>query len=178
MTFSEYLAENYDELKGAASRIAGSDGDDLLHEVILQLYDSKPETIKGLIAKGDLKFWVLRVMLNNYNSSTSRYHYKWRKDAERVRKFSEQVRAWSTVNGSAAKREQLMTHIEQKLAGLEWFDAEIFAIYFEEQHSLNSLSEATGISRHTLYSAIRRAKKEIQGSGGPDSESDESHGDR
>ena len=37
MTLDGYLSRNYDDLLQAAYRIAGKDGPDLLHEVILQL---------------------------------------------------------------------------------------------------------------------------------------------
>ena len=36
MTLDGYLSRNYDDLLQAAYRIAGKDGPDLLHEVILQ----------------------------------------------------------------------------------------------------------------------------------------------
>ena len=74
MTLDGYLARNYDDLLQAAYRIAGGDGPDLLHEVILQLYQTKQETIDGLLERDQMKYWVLRVMVNNYNSKTSRYH--------------------------------------------------------------------------------------------------------
>ena len=92
MTLDRYLERNYSDLLQAAERIAGRDGPDLLHEVILQLYQTKQETLDGLLERGQMKYWALRVMVNNYNSKTSRYHYKWRKDIERRRKFSHHIR--------------------------------------------------------------------------------------
>lgn len=178
MNLSRYLEKNYADLEQAAFRIAGRDGPDLLHEVILQLYQTKEETIEGLLERGQMKYWVLRVMVNNYNSKTSRYHYKWRKDMERRRKFSRHIRDWWDGDGVAAHRDQLLTHIEEQLADLPWFDAEVFAIYFEEGHTLDSFAEATGISRHTLYTTIRRVRKRIQGTGRQDRQVDESDGNR
>jgi len=72
MSLSGYLDRNYDDLLQAAHRIAGNDGPDLLHEVILQLYQTKDETIDGLLERNQLKYWILRVMVNNYNSKTPR----------------------------------------------------------------------------------------------------------
>jgi len=178
VTLHRYLEKNYGDLRQAAHRIAGRDGNDLLHEVILQLYQTKDETINGLLDRGQMKYWVLRVMVNNYNSKTSRYHYKWRKDIERRRKFSKQIEGWWDGDGVAAHRDQLLSHIEERLADLPWFEAEVFAIYFEEGHTLDSFAEATGISRHTLYTTIRRVRKELQGAGRQDSQADESNGDR
>ena len=176
MSLSGYLDRNYDDLLQAAHRIAGTDGPDLLHEVILQLYQTQDETIDGLLERNQLKYWILRVMVNNYNSKTSRYHYKWRKDIERRRKFSRQIVEWWDGDGIAAHRDELLTYIEDRLADLPWFDAEVFAIYFEDGHTLDSLSDATGISRHKLYTTIRRVRKQLQGTGRQDSQVDE--GDR
>ncbi|QDP57743.1 MAG: hypothetical protein Unbinned92contig1004_11 [Prokaryotic dsDNA virus sp.] len=178
MTLNRYLERNYTDLLQAAERIAGKDGPDLLHEVILQLYQTKAETLDGLLERGQMKYWALRVMVNNYNSKTSRYHYKWRKDIERRRKFSRQIRDWWDGDGVAAHRDELLTHIETQLADLPWFDAEVFAIYFEEGHTLDSFAEATGISRHTLYTTIRRVRKRIQGTGRQNREAHQSNGDR
>ena len=178
MTLDRYLARNYDDLLQAAERIAGRNGHDLLHEVIIQLYQTKEETLSGLLERGQMKYCVLRVMVNNYNSKTSRYHYKWRKDAERRRKFANHIRDWWDGDGVAAHRDQLLTHIEEQLADLPWFDAEVFAIYFEEGHTLDSFAEATGISRHTLYTTIRRVRKRIQRTGRQDRETHEGDGHR
>ena len=139
-----YLSRNYDDLLQAAYRIAGKDGPDLLHEVILQLYQTKQDTIDGLLERDQMKYWVLRVMVNNYNSKTSRYHYKWRKDIERRRKFARHIVDWWDGDGVAAHRDELLTHIEERLAELPWFDAEVFAIYFEEGHTLDSLRRGDG----------------------------------
>ena len=107
MTLDGYLSRNYDDLLQAAYRIAGKDGPDLLHEVILQLYQTKQDTIDGLLERDQMKYWVLRVMVNNYNSKTSRYHYKWRKDIERRRKFSRHIVDWWDGDGVAAHRDEL-----------------------------------------------------------------------
>ena len=178
MTLDGYLARNYDDLLQAAYRIAGKDGPDLLHEVILQLYQTKDETIDGLLERKQLKYWVLRVMVNNYNSKTSRYHYKWRKDLERRRKFAHHIVDWWDGDGVAAHRDELLTHIEERLADLPWFDAEVFAIYFEDGHTLDSFAESTGISRHTLYTTIRRVRKQLQGTRRQDRQLHEGDGDR
>ena len=59
MTLDGYLSRNYDDLLQAAYRIAGKDGPDLLHEVILQLYQTKQDTIDGLLERDQMKYWVL-----------------------------------------------------------------------------------------------------------------------
>ena len=56
----------------------------------------------------------------------------------------------------------LLNFIEDKLQDVEWFEKNCFAIYYGDKHSLNSLAEETGISRNTLYRAIRDVRSYIQ----------------
>ena len=97
---------------------------------------------------------------------------------ERRRKFARHIMDWWDGDGVAAHRDALLSHIEERLAELPWFDAEVFAIYFEEGHTLDLFAEATGISRHTLYTTIRRVRKEIQRTGRQNRETHEGDGNR
>jgi hypothetical protein len=45
---------------------------------------------------------------------------------------------------------------------LGWFDKKLFRVYFEEDHSLTSLSEATKISRSSCWNSISKTKKYIK----------------
>ena len=44
----------------------------------------------------------------------------------------------------------------------DWFDKQLFRVYHYEDHSLTSLSQATGISRSACYNSIRKFKKHIK----------------
>ena len=56
-----------------------ADSDDLLHDTIVALYESDKEKINKLIEKGELIFWIARIMINQYHSKTSPYFKKYRK---------------------------------------------------------------------------------------------------
>ena len=52
---------------------------------------------------------------------------------------------------------ELIAYINSILLTIDWFDAEVFRIYYTQSHSLKTLSNATGISS-TLYNASESAR--------------------
>ena len=77
-----YLENSYSKLLEISRRITSNkhpDYEDLLHETIIALYNSDQEKIKTIIEKKQLTFYIVRIMLNQYQSNTSPYHKKYRK---------------------------------------------------------------------------------------------------
>jgi|TARA_R100000306_G_C4336656_1_gene123109 hypothetical protein len=161
---NKYFEENYNKLKDIAYNITNGKGDDLLSFVIEELYKCDKDRIIEIIKKKQLTFYIVRVMLNQYHSKTSRYYYKYNKYYEyHVSGIIEAISPDNTTSEIESKEEieQRLEWIEEKLKDLYWFDAECFSIYFRESHSLNTMSKATKISRATLYKAINNAKKHL-----------------
>ena len=100
-------------------------------------------------------------MINQYNSRTSRYYYKYRKYYEyHVSGIVESISPDNIEKHTEEKEliEERLEWIESKLQDCYWFDAEVFRLYYFENHSLNSFSKATGINRNTLFKAINNVK--------------------
>ena len=161
---NKYFEENYNKLKDIAYNITNGKGDDLLSFVIEELYKCDKDRIIEIIKKKQLTFYIVRVMLNQYHSKTSRYYYKYNKYYEyHVSGIIEAISPDNTTSEieSNEEIEQSLEWIEENLKDLYWFDADCFSIYFRESHSLNTMSKATKISRATLYKAINNAKKHL-----------------
>lgn len=160
---NKYLIKNYDKLKDIAFNIAGIKyKDDLLSFVIEELYKCDQDRIKEIIENKKMTFYVIRIMINQFHSKTSRYYYKYRKYYEyHVTGIVEAISPDNTESEIEDKEliEERLEWIEEKLKDIYWFDAECFRIYFKESHSLNSLSKATKISRATIYKSINNVKK-------------------
>ncbi len=58
-------------------------------------------------------------------------------------------------------KEQLQV-IDSLLDDLNWFEAEIFRVYYIHNHSINTLTNATGIGRKTIQESLKKAKDHIQ----------------
>ena len=66
---NDYLEKSYQNLLDISKRITSNrhpDYEDLLHETILALYNADQEKIKIIIEKKQLTFYIVRIMLNQY----------------------------------------------------------------------------------------------------------------
>lgn len=104
-------------------------------------------------------------MLNQYNSKTSKFYYKYKRIAATEVPFSTpnlEIKhptitpyKLNDIDIKLTKEEQYK-YIDKKLEECHWFDAQVFRIYYLDKHSLNSMSKATQINRNTLYKSIRQ----------------------
>ena len=159
----KYLIENYHKLKDIAYNItSGKCNDDLFSFVIEELYKCDQKRISEIITKNQMTFYVVRVMINQYHSKTSRYYYKYKKYYEyHTTTTIECLSADNTQYTIKDKElvEERLEWIEEKLKDLYWFDAEVFKIYYREGFSLNQMQKETKINRNTLHKAITNVKK-------------------
>ena len=160
-----YLENSYNKLLEISKRITSNrhpDYEDLLHETILALYKSDQEKIKIIIEKKQLTFYIVRIMMNQYQSNTSPYHKKYRrtKHKEHLKEFYIYTKEPLTKDKlkEFEDKEKRLQWIDEKLKGLGWFDVSVFKLYYKEKFSLNSMSRATKINRSTLGKSIRFIK--------------------
>ena len=159
---NKYLIDNYDKLKDIAHNIAGDyNKDDLLSFVIEELYKCDQDRLNEIIKNGNIRWYLIRIMVNQYHSKTSRYYYKYNKYYEyhtttTIESITQDNTEYNIKDKEIA--EERLEWIEEKLQDLYWFDAECFRIYYREEHSLNTMSKATKISRATIYKAITNVK--------------------
>tara|TARA_Y100001938_G_scaffold133481_1_gene192896 strand:- start:30 stop:536 length:507 start_codon:yes stop_codon:yes gene_type:complete len=163
---NDYLTDNYNKLKDIAYNItSGKDDEDLLSFVIEELYKCDAKRINEIIKKKQMTFYVVRIMLNQYQSKTSRYHYKYRKYYEyHTTTTIESISPDTVVETKKQKQEveERLGWIEEKLKDLYWFDAECFRIYYREGYSLSEMARETKINKNTLYKAIRNVKNYLK----------------
>ena len=159
---NKYLTDNYDKLKDIAYNIAGvKNKDDLLSFVIEELYKCEKTRINEIIKNGNIRWYLIRIMVNQYHSKTSRYYYKYNKYYEYHTTTTIESMSADNVDYTIKEKElveERLEWIEDKLKNVYWFDAECFRIYYREEHSLNSMAKATKISRATIYKAVKNVK--------------------
>lgn len=53
---------------------------DLCQDIYIELLAKPPEKIEELYKKKQLKYFIIRMVSNNFNSKTSRFYYKYKKN--------------------------------------------------------------------------------------------------
>ena len=162
----QYITQHYDALEQMAKNITKGrhpDWEDLLHIALEAIWTADREKMDALVTKRQLRYWVARIMLNQYNSTASKYHYLYRNEDSKARKaqYDLELSRQDTVE-LMEYREHLLDEMHDHLATVPEFERLLTTLYYMEDHSFTSLAQATGISRTTIYKAIKRARHEIR----------------
>ncbi len=146
------MSENYPELQSAAQKITG--GDELWEELLhycLEEFLVKPN-ITEIVQSGGGRFYVVRMMLNQFRSTTSPFYHKYRTPTEDItQEFGEEPEVFQDHSDN-------LTRIQDALAELPWYDKMLFEIFVKESHTISSLSRATGIPRTSVNLTISRVR--------------------
>ena len=150
-----FLQENYFPLKEAAERISSNDelAEELLHYTIDE-FASKANA-EEIVQSGGARFYCVRIMLNSWKSSTSPFYFIYRKPSHNIEE----------AEGIEEEVEDL-THLSEtthrELAKLPWYDRLLFQTFLDENHTVSSLSRATGIPRTSVSLTLNRVRKHIK----------------
>jgi RNA polymerase sigma factor (sigma-70 family) len=164
---SEQLATHYKEIYQIALKITkGNDIDaqDLTQEVYIIMLEYNQEKLKTIYDNGHLKFWVARVMLNQYLRSSSPFkkkHHTYLKDENALICDLRQDNSESDISYKieTEKRLELVNGI---MNDLHFYDKTLFKVYYETNHSIRSLAEATGISTTSIFHTIKNVRNYIK----------------
>jgi hypothetical protein len=151
MTLNQYLEENYDELTRITANITKNhpDKDDLLSEVILILYDYDQAKLQEIINKKHIKFFIIGIMINQFNSATSPFHKKFRSNKiEYMDEYFEIVDDEQYDPSIDTK----ISFIENELNNAHWYVKRV--VEMKTQMSYQSIKNITSIPRSSLYSTF------------------------
>jgi DNA-directed RNA polymerase specialized sigma24 family protein len=129
---------------------------ELVQDLYLKLLEL--QDIKKIMYKEDINLYYIYKMLRSiylngqkksitmlpideelYNLSTSEYDEQADSDWERALALSNEA-----------------------LDQLYWFDAKLLRVYIEENHSIQSLHNATGISNSTIWTSMKKTKQYVR----------------
>lgn len=151
---NDWIEQNINELRKICSSISRQNNiDDLLQVCIEQLLKSKrinevPET--------ERLFFFARIVRNNFNSKTSKFHKIYRKN-----NF---VELSSNIDIPQEEYEEPVLSIEwvlqevDKIKQYDWYLGQIFLLWLSRGANLTQLSKATGIPINNLSRDIRQVK--------------------
>ena len=167
----KYIRENYASIVEVAKVITKGrlpDYEDLAHEVMCLLLEGNRTKMNKLVESDVIKWYIIRTTINQYRSSSSRYYKKYNKQNKLVQKNKNLVVEHLShitkldLTNEKINQEEILEFIDQKLQEVAWFERNCFLVYYWDELTLDSMSELTGISRNTLYSAIKETRIFLQ----------------
>ena len=172
LKLNAYINKKYTKLLEISRKLTSEkypDYEDLLHEVILELYKKDEAFINGLIFRQECLYYIVRVMINQYHSSTSPFYTKYKRHYYMRKQYKEYYilnKGYSNNDGDSwqelKEMERKLNWIDKKCKDLNWFDVQIFKIYYLNSFSLTTMQMATKINRNTLGKSIRIVKKYLK----------------
>lgn len=157
----EYISNNYHELLRISKAITKGHQlhQELLHEVILQLYDKEVIKLKKW-DDNDIKYYITAILRINWNSKTSPFYYKIRKETFNWTELTHTIEEIETEQ-EAFEKQQLFDILEQSFCDLNWFHKSLMEMYLT-LGSLKKVSTKTTIPITSISRYIKEAKTEIK----------------
>jgi len=162
---ADWITQNYEGLEKAAKNVSrGHDlWPDLLSHCILDFME-KPQAQK-IVDDGYAKFYIVRIMMNQWRSVTSPFFKQWRSD-NHLSVEDSSLGEWYHENGvdpdwNMDKIQEILDQMEGDKEDAGWYHARLVQLY-SETPNYKRLSEMTGISRTSISKSIGRARDEIK----------------
>ena len=162
-TIEEYITKNYYNLLTIAKRICKTNTDihqELLHEVILQLYDKDRINLKSY-DDNSIKYYITAVMRINYYSKTSPFYYKIRR--ERILINVDLSTCYDlSAEQESFESEELFELLEQNYSELDWFRKSLMDMYLTLNRSMAAVSRKTTIPIQSISRYIKEAREQVK----------------
>jgi hypothetical protein len=160
----KYIANNYYELLSIAKKYTKNnktwEADELLHEIILQIYERKSEIILKEYDDNSIKYFIISVIALNWKSKTSPWFYKMRKESINYIEFTEDHEVVDDFD-DAMDRQNFMDYVEEEFSEMNWFSKLLFT-KFLTYGSIAKTSRETKIPATSVSGYIKKTKKELK----------------
>jgi hypothetical protein len=128
---------------------------DLKAEVFLVLCEMDELKLVGMYERNELKFYIVRIMLNMIKSDRSTFYKNYRNYTEFV--GTEVNRELTRLNEEPT---ELFDKLEKNLEDLHWYNKEILKLYaIDFKKNAKELSRKTGIPYMSIVRTINKTKK-------------------
>lgn len=157
----QYITKNYYELLKICKKYTKNDdwASELLHECILQIYDSKSFDSMEQLPNNKIKFYIIRIISVNWCYETSPFYRKYKKQSMNTIDLTEALHI--AYPDDDLNQHEMMELMEQEWTELDWFRKNIFERYLT-MGSLKKVSKNTTIPLTSVSRYINSAKTEIK----------------
>lgn len=164
MNITDWTNQNYNKLLQAAKNISYNDelSEELLHYSLEQLL-IKPNILE-IVNSGGCEFYIIRIMLSQWRSTTSPFYKIYRKNLCQIDldSYLERNDVADEIAQSTEQIELTANEIQLELRNLGWYDQTLFKLYCEDGKTISSLARETSIPRTSISLTINRVKRHIR----------------
>jgi len=133
------------------------DAESLIQDVYLQLLEM-PDLEKIIYNKNDLNLFYLYKIIKSKFLNNIKANQKLNKVALKQEVIDTQAEEEYSEEEDE-NTEKLLLLVTETLSGsLHWFDSKLFTTYIDDDHSIQSLSDATKISKNAIFTSLRKTK--------------------
>lgn len=162
--------------------------DDLRQEVFLVLCEMPESKLQGLHERGELRWFLTRVMLNMIKSDRSTFYNTHRKFPEQIISGSHTITVCGEIathkcglpeielfkyakgyrNGYSPRAQQddnapsWADRIKDAVGELDWYEAEMLRLYAEMGYNCVPVAKATGIQARSVRYAVSQAREKLK----------------
>lgn len=164
LNLNNYITENYNELYTTAKNITKNHPltDDLFqHCIEVLITDKDQDKMQRMVDKDQLRYYFTAILIRNYNSSTSRFHYIYRKGSDLIAPNDVyNVEVLDEVFDF--DREDKIDFIQDSIKDLSWYEKRMIELHFQEGLSYQKISDLTGIPKTSCFNTIKNIEKLIK----------------
>jgi hypothetical protein len=155
----DYLNKNYYKLLIIAKKYTKNDdwASELLHEVILQLYDKNEVNVK--LQEKDIKYYIIRMLMVNWCYPSSPFYQKHKKDNLTTVELTDAIQLMNKESEMDSHR--FMEIMEQEFGDLNWFNKVIFEKYMV-LGSLKKVAVDTSISLPSIGRYVKETRTQVK----------------
>jgi DNA-directed RNA polymerase specialized sigma24 family protein len=156
----QYITKNYYELLKIAKKYTKNDdwASELLHEVILQMYNQKEFNCKT--DDNSIKYYIIRIIMVNWCYPSSPFYRKYKNynlNAVDLKGFEMQAEEME-----AFESEEIYKLLEENYSELDWFRKSLFDMYLSLNKSMIAVSRKTNIPFQSISRYIKSARQEVK----------------
>ena len=125
---------------------------DLKVEVFMVLLEMEKEKLFGLYERNEIRFYIVRTMLNMIKSDRSQFWKKYRNYTE-----------YEDNDNPDVEQNSIIDIMEKGIENLHWYQKQILNLYtFEFNKNAKELSRKTGIPYMSIIRTLKQTKNELK----------------
>jgi hypothetical protein len=161
MVKNEILTEYWDlkEVNDAFSKMQPEELQyDLKAEVFLVLCEMDEQKLIGMYERNELKFYIVRTMLNMIKSDRSSFYKNYRNHIE-----MDNNTISKEMNRLHIETTDIVDKLEKNLENLHWYNKELLKLYaLDFKKNAKELSRKTGIPYMSIVRTLHKTKTEMK----------------